>query len=145
MTYKWLSYYTINTYKAPCELNFVLPSIYMLKPWYPVLQNVTLLGNRILANLSLPGGASDKESTCQHRKCKRCQFDPWVGKILWRRKWQPAPVFFPVKFCGQRSLVSYSPWGSKEPGMTKQTHIHNMTYPFLRIRMKYAIYKWMLL
>ena len=113
MTYKWLSYYTINTYKAPCELNFVLPSIYMLKPWYPVLQNVTLLGNRILANLSLPGGASDKESTCQHRKCKRCQFDPWVGKILWRRKWQPAPIFLPGKFHGQKSLVGYSPWSRK--------------------------------
>ena len=21
------------------------------------------------------------------------RFDPWVGKIPWRRKWQPTPVF----------------------------------------------------
>jgi len=36
-------------------------------------------------------------------------FDPWVGKI-WRRKWQPTPVFLPGEFHGQRSLVGYSPW-----------------------------------
>ena len=33
---------------------------------------------------------------------------------LWRRKWQPTPVFSPGKFHGQRSLVGYSPWGQKE-------------------------------
>ena len=33
---------------------------------------------------------------CLHcRSHGRCEFDPWVGKILWRRKWQPAPVFLP--------------------------------------------------
>ena len=41
----------------------------------------------------LPGGASGKEPTCQSRRGKRHGFDPWVGKILWRRKWQPTPVF----------------------------------------------------
>ena len=30
-------------------------------------------------------------------QCKRCEFDPWVGKIPWRRKWQPSPVFLPGK------------------------------------------------
>ena len=35
-------------------------------------------------------------------------FDPWVGKIPWRRKWQPAPVFLPGKSHGQRSLAGYS-------------------------------------
>ena len=33
-----------------------------------------------------------EESACQYR---RCRFDPWVGKIRWRRKWQPTPVFLP--------------------------------------------------
>ena len=46
---------------------------------------------------------SGKESTCQ---CRRCGFDPWVGKIPWRRKWQPTPVFLPGKSHGQRSLVA---------------------------------------
>ena len=48
----------------------------------------------------------------RNRQCKRhrrCRFNPWVGKIPWRRKWQPTPVFLPRKFCGQRSLVGYSP------------------------------------
>ena len=30
--------------------------------------------------------------------------NPWIGKIPWRKKWQPAPVFLPGKFYGQRSL-----------------------------------------
>ena len=34
--------------------------------------------------------------------------------FCWRRKWQPTPVFLPGEFHGQRSLVSYSPWDSKE-------------------------------
>ena len=36
--------------------------------------------------------------------CRRYRFDPWVGKIPWRRKWQPTPVFLPGEFHGQRSL-----------------------------------------
>ena len=44
---------------------------------------------------------------------KRCRFHPWVGKIPWRRKWPPTPIFFPGKFHGQRSLADYSPWGGK--------------------------------
>ena len=43
----------------------------------------------------LPRGHSSKESTCQCRRHKRHGFDPWVGKIPWSRKWQPAPVFWP--------------------------------------------------
>jgi len=40
-------------------------------------------------------------------------FDPWVGKIPWRRKWQTTPEFLPGKSHGQRSLVGYSPWVAK--------------------------------
>ena len=43
-------------------------------------------------------------------------FDPWVGKIPWKRKWQPTPVFLPGKSHGQRSLVDYSPCGHKRVG-----------------------------
>ena len=46
-----------------------------------------------------------------------------VGKIPWRRKWQPTPVFLPGKFHGQRSLVGYSSWGHKELGATERFHI----------------------
>ena len=41
-------------------------------------------------------------------------FDPWVGKIPWRRKWQPTPVLLPGESHGGRSLVGCSPWGRKE-------------------------------
>ena len=56
-----------------------------------------------------PGG-SVTESTGQ---CRRCGFNPWVGKIPWRRKWQPTPVFSPGESHGQKSLGGYSPWGCK--------------------------------
>ena len=46
---------------------------------------------RIPASMDLlaPVGASGKEPTCQSRRHKRHEFDPWVEKIAWRRKWQP--------------------------------------------------------
>ena len=45
--------------------------------------------------MGVPGGASGKEPTCQCRRRKRCRFDSWVGKMPWRRAWQPTPVFLP--------------------------------------------------
>ena len=38
---------------------------------------------------------SGKKSTCQNRRCKRHRFDPWIGKIPWRRELLPTPVFLP--------------------------------------------------
>ena len=49
---------------------------------------------------SFPGGASDKEPTCQCRRYKRHGFDPWIRKIHWRKKWQLPPVFLPEKLYG---------------------------------------------
>ena len=54
------------------------------------------------------GASYGKESSCS------AEFDPWVGKIPWRRAWQPTPVFLPGESHGQRSLVGCSPWGRKE-------------------------------
>ena len=53
-------------------------------------------------------------------------FDPWVGKILCRRKWQTTPIFFPGKSHRQRNLAGYSPWGHKESDTTEclSTHTH---------------------
>ena len=56
----------------------------------------------------IPWWLRGKESTCQ---CWRCRFNSWVGKIPWKRKQQPTPVFLPEKFHEQRSLVDCSPWG----------------------------------
>ena len=66
---------------------------------------------------SFPGGSVGKR-VLQRR---RPGFDPRVGKIPCRSAWQPTPVFLPGESHGQRSLVGYSPWGSKESDMTEVT------------------------
>ena len=62
--------------------------------------------------MGFPGGAKGKESACQCRRHKRCGFDPWVGKIPWRRAYILA--ILPGEFHGQKNLVGYSPQGCKE-------------------------------
>ena len=57
-------------------------------------------------DFGLPWWLKGKESTCQ---CGRHEFDPWVGKIPWRREWQPTPVFSPGESHAQRSLDDYNP------------------------------------
>ena len=64
----------------------------------------------------LPWWLNDKEFTSQYR---RFEFNPWVGKIPWRRKGQPIQVLLPGESHGWRSLVSYSPWGFKESDTTE--------------------------
>ena len=53
---------------------------------------------------------------------RQTQFNPWVRKIPWRRKWQPTPVFLPGEVHGQRSLEDYSPQGRKESHTTDRLH-----------------------
>ena len=50
---------------------------------------------------------------------QRPRFNPWVGKIPWRRDWIPTPVFLPGESDGHRSLVGYSSWGHKESDTTE--------------------------
>ena len=69
--------------------------------------------------LDFPGGASGKEPACQCRRHKRHRFNPWVGKIPWRRAWQRSLVFLPEESHGQRSLASYSTEGCKESDTTE--------------------------
>ena len=62
------------------------------------------------------------QSACPCRRHQRGRFDPWVRKIPWRRRWQPAPVFLPGKSHGERSLAGYCPWSPQRarPLVTKQ-------------------------
>ena len=46
-------------------------------------------------------------------------FDPWVGKMPWRRERLPTPVFWPGEFHGL-----YSPWGRKESDTTELLALH---------------------
>ena len=66
---------------------------------------------------------------------RRYKFDPWVGKIPWRRAWFPTPVFLPGESHGQRSLVGYSPWGCKEMDTSEATEF---THTDMEAR-----YKWL--
>jgi len=77
------------------------------------------LHNRISVSqrLGFPDDSDGKESVSS---ASRPRFNPWVGKIPWRRKWQPTPVFLPGELHEQRSLVGYSPWHCKELDVTDQ-------------------------
>ena len=68
-----------------------------------------------------------KESTGQ---CRRRGFDPSMGKIPCKQKWQPTPVFLPGKSHGQRSLVGYSLWGCRVRynWATGHTYTHTHTH-----------------
>ena len=82
--------------------------------------------------LWLPRWQSGKEPTCQHKRCKRHGFDPWVGKIPWRRKWQPTPVSLPGEFHGQRSLAELQSMGSQSQTLLSdwvraRMHTHTST------------------
>ena len=79
--------------------------------WIPT---VTFLTERKFRGDSLPTWLSGQESACQGRRCRRRGFNLWVGKIPWKRAWQPAPVFLCGEPHGQRSLVGHSPWDHEE-------------------------------
>ena len=69
--------------------------------------------------MCFPHSSVGKESACQYR---RRGFKSWVGKIPWRRKWQPTPVLLPGKSHEWKSLVGYSQWGGKESDTTERLH-----------------------
>ena len=71
---------------------------------YPPLRSSSsahTFGTSQCEHQGLPGGSQGKRICLQYR---RTGFDPWVGKIPWRRAWQLTPVFLLGKFHGQRCL-----------------------------------------
>ena len=93
-----------------------------LGPRGPLVRNTRGLCASWASSQGFPGGTSGKESSCRCRRHGGLSFHSWVGKIPWRRKWQPTPVFLPGEFCGQRSLAGYSLQGHKELYTTDHTH-----------------------
>ena len=65
--------------------------------------------------VGFPGGSDGKEST------GRPGFDPWVGKIPWRRTWQLTPIFMPGESQGLRGPVGGRLWGHRESDTTEVT------------------------
>ena len=77
--------------------------------------------------MGLPGASDGKESACNAWDQGSI---PGLGKIPWRRKCQPSPVFLPGEFHGQGSLAAYSPWDHRESDTTEQP-THTYTHIFL--------------
>ena len=105
--------------------------------WYSHLfqnfpQFITVYKHETTSNLVIKGWETGMLSLlewwwrtrCRRRRRERCGFAPWVGKIPWRRAWQPTPVLLPGKFDGQRNLAGYSPRGRKELDMTERARTH---------------------
>ena len=70
-----------------------------------------------------PGGPVVRSPPANARRPQRRRFDPWVGKVPWRRAWQLTPVFLPRESHGQRTLAGYSQQGLKELDSTKHERI----------------------
>ena len=70
---------------------------------------------------------------------KESGFDPWVGKIPWRKKWLLTPLFLPGEFHRQRSLVGYSSWGCKECHM----YTYLIVYILSEVVLNHFSYVWL--
>ena len=106
-------YCTYTVPSIPFSFNIIYKRFPFFKDIYIYPSQVVLLVK------NLPANAGDK----------RCGFDPWVGKIPWRRKWQCTPVLLSGESRGQRSLAVYSPQGHKESDRLKQLSRHAYIYP----------------
>ena len=118
---KWLSMHAhlilINSFNK--YITFLFPKDYLFIYWDIKWIIVLFLTYKMIG---FPWWLSGKESTGQ---CRRCRFDPWVRKMLWKRKWQLTPGFLSGESHGQRSLDSYSPWSHKRvkyDWLTKRQH-----------------------
>ena len=96
---------------------------------------MVLFYNGVNSTVGCPGGASGKEPACQCRRCKRL-----VKSLGWEKPLEEGmattPALLPGESHGQRSLVSYSPWGSQRVGhnlATKQKQKQKLySYSILR-------------
>ena len=115
-----------------CKFHFLLP-FELLYPWetsVSISKDIIFtlrIGLCLYQKLPLPRTSL----VAQTVKCLPIMWEtrvnPWVRKMIWRRKWHPTPVFLPGKSHGQRNLVGYSPCGPKELDTTEQLHFHNAT------------------
>ena len=112
-----------SVHSVCCEVQSRVPC---LPPWTSNEPEFTLaLGKMLYLPAVLLFFFSNERLTLQSACNAGDEFHPWVGKIPWRRKQQPTPVFLPGKSHGQRSLVCYSPPSGRESAMTGQlTHTH---------------------
>ena len=93
-----------------------------VQPWrWGAAKNKLLFLKSEFTATVLSSGSSGYKPACRCRRRKRCGFEPWVGKIPWRRAWQPIPVLLPGELHRQRNPAGYSPLGRKELDRTEVT------------------------
>ena len=101
--FEWLSMFSKN---SCCKILAII--IILCESWYKRIHR------------SCFSGGSGREYACHFRRCGRHRFGPWIGRIPWRRKWQPTPVFLPGESHGQ-----WRPVGYIQP-MRSQKCLHNL-------------------
>ena len=110
-------------------------------PPFRVLNLCFLFISYLLYICRHPRWCSGKEPACQCRRCRGQGFDPWVGKMPWRRKWQPTPVFsLHEKSHGQRSLEGYSPWVANS--QTRLEQARTSTNASMGLGLGITLHKW---
>ena len=75
-----------------------------------------------------PGGAGGKESACQCRRCKRCGFSPWIGKVPYSRKGQPTSVFY------LENLMDRGAWQATVHGITESEMTEQLRTPLYKVK-----------
>ena len=75
--------------------------------------------------MGFPGGSVVKNLPVM-QSCRRRRFDPWFGKMPWRRAWQPNLVYLLGDSRWTEEPGGYSPWDSKESDMTEQLSLINI-------------------
>ena len=102
-------------WRGPVEVKAQNNTVYSHPRWLPPVH----VGTVSTLLLELPTYWCALQETWASLVVQIVKFDPWVGKIPWRRGWLPTPLFLPREFHGQKNLAGYSPWGHKESDMTE--------------------------
>ena len=127
---------------------FKIRSFLRTKYYFFICKSIfTITGGVYFSNThGLPRWLSGEIFAWQCGRWGSCKFEPWIGQIPWRRKWQPTPVFLPGKFHGQRNLVGSSPWGHRvqhdwaAEQLCTHTYIYTQKSEFTKCKLR----KWFL-
>ena len=122
MTRRSLSYANVSQYPWDSEacpsswlVSFPPPFLPHHFSFYILLVTGPQKRGRVCVCVGFPSGASGREPACQWSRHERHGLSPWIGKIPWRRAWQPTSVFLPGE----------SPW-AEEPGRLQSIGLHRV-------------------